>query len=482
MLFNSIEFLIFLPVVWLLYFVTPMRKKWILLLLASYVFYMTWNVAYALLLITSTSVAYVSALAIQHRATFRKSTLPLVLGIVINVGILLYFKYTEFFLHSIEKLSQIMGAAWNAPTFSIVLPIGISFYTFHTVGYIIDVYRGKQKAETHLGYFALFVSFFPLLIAGPIERAGNLLPQLRSLSLPSDNDFRTGMRLFLWGFFKKVVIADRASIVVANVYAKNGFHHPLAIIVGTMLFAFQIYCDFSGYTDIARGVGYFFGVKLSVNFKAPLMAISVQDFWRRWHITLTQWFRDYIYFPLGGNRRSFLRNSLNILIVFFISGLWHGANWTFVIWGLLHGSFIILGNITDKARIAIRSSMPVFLQTPLVWLRVGTTFCLTSLLWILFRSDSISTAWNMFTGIFKPFVWDISFLRVGQIPPAFALLIFGVTILFMLVIEWLDEVHALGEKIDTGPPPFRLFVYPCLTVAILIFGVFTSQNFIYFRF
>ncbi|MBW2967124.1 MBOAT family protein, partial [Candidatus Woesearchaeota archaeon] len=375
MLFNSIHFLVFFPVVIVLYYSLAHKHRWILLLISSYYFYMSWKAEYVILIMISTLVDYIAGLQIFRSQSVVRKRLFLVLSILTNIGLLFAFKYFNFFSDSVREILQVFTIQLNPLTLKVLLPVGISFYTFQTLSYTIDVYRGRIMPEKHLGIFAVYVSFFPQLVAGPIERAKNLLPQFYR---KVDFDYVlvvAGLKLMLWGFFKKVVIADRLAIMVDYIYGDVTGFTGLSLIIATVFFAFQIYCDFSGYSDIAIGAAQVMGIRLMDNFKRTYLATSASDFWRRWHISLSSWFRDYIYIPLGGNRLSRFRGCLNILVVFLVSGLWHGANWTFVLWGLLHGIYLTASAITAEFRRKMVDMLRLAKVPTLHWfLRVAFTF------------------------------------------------------------------------------------------------------------
>ena len=341
MLFNSIDFLIFLPIVLVIYYIIPMKYKHIWLLISSYYFYMCWNAKYVLLIFVSTVITYLSGILIDKvEKTWpdvndigKYKKLILAISFVSNLGILFYFKYINFTLDIVTRVLSKMNISMNVPVFDVILPVGISFYTFQALSYSVDVYRGEVAPEHDFFRYALFVSFFPQLVAGPIERSKNLLTQLRE---PRKFDFGyafDGILLMLWGFFLKIVLADRIAIFVDTVYGDCEHYQGIYLIVATVLFAVQIYCDFSGYSSIAMGTAKLLGIELMDNFNAPYLSTSVADFWRRWHISLTSWFKDYLYIPLGGSKKGILRKYLNKMIVFMLSGLWHGAQLTFVVWG-----------------------------------------------------------------------------------------------------------------------------------------------------
>ena len=351
MLFNSIDFLIFFPLVAAIFFVIPKKLRYIWLLIASYYFYMSWNPKYAILIALSTFITYISSIFIQkyndqNRIVFKKVCLAG--SIVSNLSILCLFKYANFIIINISKLLSILNIGIIERRLDLLLPVGISFYTFQALSYTIDVYRGEIKAETNIFKYALFVSFFPQLVAGPIERSKNLLCQINNIDHISVWNFeqvKRGFLLIMWGLFQKLVIADRAALLVNTVFQHYQNYGFLEILTAAILFAFQIYCDFGGYTNIARGSACVMGFHLMNNFRQPYLAQNIKDFWRRWHISLTSWFTDYLYIPLGGNRNGQHRKCLNILIVFGVSGLWHGASWNFIVWGLLHAIYQIIGDI-----------------------------------------------------------------------------------------------------------------------------------------
>lgn len=377
-LFVTPQFAIFFMLVLSIYFILPHKWRWILLLLSSYYFYASWEVAYLGLIIFSTLVDYLAGYYLGKISQEKDFPRKLLLGLslAVNLGVLFIFKYYNFFAGSMSEFLHIFGQEPDFLTLNVLLPVGVSFYTFQSMSYTIDIYRGKLQPETNFGIFATFIAFFPQLVAGPIERATNMLPQF---SKEHDFDYVRvveGFRLILWGAFKKVVIADRVAVVVNSVYTAPDQYSGLSLILATLFFSIQIYCDFSGYTDIAIGVARVMGYDLMLNFRQPYFAKSVQEFWQRWHISLSTWFRDYLYIPLGGNRASFGRYLLNIMIVFVVSGLWHGANWTFVIWGFLHGIMMVIEAITKRYHLTlIPRFLPSYIKNTLALI---STFLLVS--------------------------------------------------------------------------------------------------------
>lgn len=333
MLFNSFAFAIFLPIVFIFYWGFPHKYRWILMLVASYYFYMSWNPKYVVLILFTTIVSYVAARLIEKEESKRKKKFILVGTAILCLGVLFFFKYFNFVSESITRLLSIFAIQMNPITLKLLLPVGISFYTFQTLSYVIDVYRGDVPAEKHFGYYAVFISFFPQLVAGPIERTSNLLPQIKAKHEFNYDQATYGLKLMAWGYFKKIVIADTLSKYVSAVYDVPQNLTGFVLVLATLFFTLQIYCDFSGYSDIAIGTAKLLGINLMTNFKSPYFSQSIKEFWSRWHISLSTWFRDYIYIPLGGNRVGKIRHTMNLLITFLASGLWHGANWTFAVWG-----------------------------------------------------------------------------------------------------------------------------------------------------
>lgn len=351
MLFNSAAFLLFFPIVCILYYAIPIQKcRNIFLLFASYYFYMNWKPVYALLLLTGTGVTYLSAIGISRYRKKRQRRFCLAAGIVINLAVLFLFKYYNFAAESVSVLFESTGLALTLPEFRLLLPVGISFYTFQALGYSIDVYRGTTSVEKNFFTYALFVSFFPQLVAGPIERSNSLLPQFKVKQKFDYDRTMAGIRMIIWGFFLKLALADRCGTYVDAVFNHILQHNGGSYLIASLLFPFQIYGDFAGYSLVAIGTARILGFNLMENFRRPYFSTSVTEFWRRWHISLSTWFKDYLYIPLGGNRVGKVRNYFNLLTTFVISGLWHGANWTFVVWGFLHGVILCIEKYTGFAK------------------------------------------------------------------------------------------------------------------------------------
>lgn len=479
MLFNSIQFLIFFPVVVAAYFALNPRYRWLLLLGASYYFYMSWKAEYIILIIISTMIDYYAGLHMGKAAGKTGRKKYLLLSIVSNLGILFGFKYFNFFNESARTLFNQFNIFYNVPAFEMLLPVGISFYTFQTLSYSIDVYRGDKEPETHLGIFALYVSFFPQLVAGPIERATTFLPQFYRVHQFDYQRVTDGLKLMAWGFFKKLVIADRVAVVVNTVYNNPTEYSGIPLLIATYFFAFQIYCDFSGYSDIAIGAARVMGFDLMENFKQPYFSKSVAEFWRRWHISLSTWFRDYLYIPLGGNRVGPWHWYGNLLIVFLVSGLWHGANWTFVIWGALHGFYILcsiwLAGLRAKVGGVLGNGPFGRLQKHI---QVLGTFHLVTFAWIFFRANSVQDAFYIVSRLFD-FRLQTSFdigLGISD------LIIAVIAIWLMEFVHLIQREGSVRQIVAARPIWVRWPVYYALVLIILMFGKFGVKEFIYFQF
>ncbi|WP_187262628.1 MBOAT family O-acyltransferase [Pontibacter beigongshangensis] len=487
MLFNSFEFLVFFPTVVLLYFLLPHRFRWLMLLIASYTFYMFWRVDYALLLVISTFLDYFCSNMMDRYEEKEKKKPWLWFSLITNLGILFLFKYYNFFNTAARDLAQVLDVPYAAPAFELLLPMGISFYTFQTMSYSIDVYYGRIKAEKHFGIFALFVTFFPQLVAGPIERAGNLLSQLRERHEFNYQRATDGLKLMAWGLFKKVVIADRLAVMVNQVYNNPTDYEGIPLIIATVFFAFQIYCDFSGYSDIAIGAAQVMGFRLMENFRRPYFSKSIREFWGRWHISLSTWFRDYLYIPLGGNRVLKWRWYYNLFIVFLVSGVWHGANWTFIVWGALHGFYQVFGLMTAKKRDMLVQRLGLNRHEGFYrCLQVGTTFSLVCLAWVFFRANSISDAWYIINHfnfnnyqIYK--VVRNSVLYLGL--PQWKFILTCIGILFLLIVEFKTRHKPTpATSLNTYPIIIRWASFYMFLLLILVFGYFETNVFIYFQF
>ena len=472
MLFNSIAFLLFFPIVCLIYFCIPapqVKARNLLLLVASYYFYMNWQPAYALLLLTSTVVTYLAALGIGSFEEQGKKRLCLVSSLVLNLAILFLFKYYNFLASNIEYVLQASGLAIDLPAFEFLLPVGISFYTFQALGYSIDVYRGTTKVERDFPTYALFVSFFPQLVAGPIERSNNLLPQFKARHPFDYEQMMAGVRLMVWGYFMKLVVADRCGIYVDSIFNNVAMHNGGSYLVASLLFPFQIYGDFAGYSLIAIGVARILGFRLMENFRRPYFACTVGEFWHRWHISLSTWFKDYVYIPLGGNRVGRLRNYFNLLVTFIVSGIWHGANWTFFCWGTLHGILLCIEKALGISKRSYSGATKL-----MHW---AVTFVLITLAWILFRANNMADALTVITGIFtKAGIPDISFAMFTDLCLAASAL------LLMFVKEVSDEYNHRIQIAESRHWLVRHAYIVAMIAIVILFGVLGGDQFIYFQF
>ncbi|MCI0626916.1 MAG: MBOAT family protein [Acidobacteria bacterium] len=477
MVFNSNEFLIFFLIVAPLYFLVPPRFRWILLLAAGLWFYMAWRADYVVLLIMSALLDFYTTNSMGRTDDQRKRRAYLLVSLFGQLGLLFTFKYFNFFSNSLHALFQYYILPYEIPKLNVLLPVGISFYTFVSLGYTIDVYRKRIKPERHLGVFTAFVAYFPALVAGPIQRAEVLLPQLKERHYVDLERIREGFLQALWGFFKKVVVADRLATYVDAVYNNVPDHTGLQYLLATYFFAFQIYCDFSGYTDIAIGCSEILGIDLAKNFDHPYFSKSTVEFWRRWHISLSSWLRDYLYIPLGGNRKGVTRTYVNIAITMLLGGLWHGANWTFVLWGGLQGFLLITSHLKQPYadRPYERLGIPLFIRN---MIRVGITFHLACLSWVIFRANNISDASHILRNVFD--------VRSGYewatiLSPAELIVCFGSLAVF-LALDWIDSITPLPQLIASKPLALRWAFQYALLFAIILFGMREAHVFIYFAF
>jgi alginate O-acetyltransferase complex protein AlgI len=474
MLFNSFEFVLFFLLVVGPFFALPQawRKPW--LLGWSAVFYMAWIPIAILLILFSTTIDYFVARALDRGGTPARRKWWLALSLITNFGVLFVFKYYDFFIGSAASIGRLTGVGFEPPLLHLVLPIGISFYTFEAVSYTVDVYRGKYPAERSYARLLLFILYFPKLIAGPIERAGHLIPQLEAKARFDYARVRDGLVQILWGFFKKLVVADRLALYVDGVYDHPTHHVGSTALLATVFFAFQIYCDFSAYSDIAIGTARVMGIDLLRNFRRPYFAVGFRDFWSRWHITLSTWFRDYVYQPLGGNRHGFWRTNRNVLLVFLVSGVWHGASWTFVLWGMAHGCLLVSENLWDRF---VSPRVPSRLSAPL-WLRRAGTFAAVMLAWVLFRADSVGDAAHLYAQMFTNF--DLGGLYLGADVRHTAYALFGVAVVWG--VERLSEGGIYPRLFAPRLKPVRWLAYASVVMLIVLIGVFDGGQFIYFQF
>jgi D-alanyl-lipoteichoic acid acyltransferase DltB (MBOAT superfamily) len=479
MLFNSLQFLVFFFIVTAAHFALPHRFRWILLLVASCYFYMVLVPKYILILIFLILVDYAAGLLIEPAQGVRRKQI-LVVSLIANIGMLGVFKYFNFVDQNLVGLLNSLGLNYAVSNLHIILPIGLSFHTFQSMSYTIEVYRGRYKAEHHLGIYACYVLFYPQMVAGPIERPQNLLHQFHDEKQFDYQRVTDGFKLMVWGLFKKWVIADRLAILVNQVYASPTDYAGWPLLLATYAFAFQIYCDFSGYSDIAIGAAQVMGFKLMTNFNRPYYAKSIGEFWKRWHISLSTWFRDYLYIPLGGNRVVKWRWYLNLFIVFLVSGLWHGANWTYVIWGGLHGFYLIFSIWTERVRERIAQFFNLHHHPALrKVIRVFITFHLVLLSWVFFRAKSVSEVWFILTHMFS----------LSAAVPGLDLGLHGIDIaVAVIALLIMEGVHMLQRHtpvrhlLADQSRWLRWSVYSTAVLMILLFGEFTSQDFIYFQF
>lgn len=475
MLFNSIQFAIFLPITFFLYWFVLKRNlnvQNLFLLIVSYVFYGWWDWRFLSLIIISSLVDYLVGLKIPSVSKQRHKTLLLLISLSVNLGLLGFFKYYNFFVESFIDAFSVFGIQLHSSTLSIILPVGISFYTFQTLSYTIDIYREKLKPTKNIITFFAFVAFFPQLVAGPIERAANLLPQLNK---PRHFDYeraKDGLRQILWGLFKKVVIADTCAIFVNDIFANHELYSGSILLLGGIYFAFQIYGDFSGYSDIAIGTARLFGISLMRNFNYPYFSRDIAEFWRRWHISLSTWFRDYVYIPLGGSHGGTRKILSNIMIIFLVSGFWHGANWTFLAWGAINALYFIPLYIAKKNRdnlniVAENSILPSFREL----VQVSVTFFLTIIAWIFFRAESIGHALSYLSHLFTPSLFSFPDQFRSRLPMIFA----------FVVWEWIQRKKQHGLAFDNVPVFFRWAIY-VLLFNLVIYHYDVGHTFIYFQF
>lgn len=482
MLFNSIGFVIFLPVVFLLYwFVANKNLKFqnILLLLASYFFYACWDWRFLFLLMFSTFLDYFTGLKMQDAKNQKRKRFWFWLSVAINLGFLGIFKYYNFFAESFAETISHIGLQVNPWTLKVILPVGISFYTFHGLSYVIDIYKGRIKAESNVVDYAVFVSFFPLLVAGPIERATHLLPQIKKRRTFDYTKAVDGLRQILWGLFKKIVIADNCAEFANQIFNNSADQSGSNLALGAVFFAFQIYGDFSGYSDIAIGTARLFGIDLLRNFAFPYFSRDIAEFWRRWHISLSSWFKDYLYIPLGGSKGGNWMRIRNTFIIFIVSGFWHGANWTFIVWGALNALFILPSIIMKTNRNNLETvAQGNLLPTMKEFFQITITFTLAVFAWIFFRAENITHALSYISGIFSK-----SLFSIPTITPRFPVLIIIILIIIFTIIEWLgrEQQYAIAKLGTRWKSSLRYAMYYAIIIAIFWFAG-KDQQFIYFQF
>jgi alginate O-acetyltransferase complex protein AlgI len=475
MLFNSFTFAIFLPLVFAIYWVLSSRVHLqnIVLILASCVFYGWWDVRFLFLLLLSSALDFTVGLLLDGEERQQRRKLLISISLVAQLGLLATFKYFNFFVDSFSELLQAVGFQVNMPTLRIILPVGISFYTFQTLSYTIDVYRRQITAvRDPLAFFA-FVSFFPQLVAGPIERASRMLPQFSVSRSFVPLAAVEGLRQALWGMAKKVVVADNLAPHVNSIFQNYQSLDGVTLAWGGVLFSFQLYCDFSGYSDIAVGIAKLFGINLARNFRYPFFATNIADFWRRWHISLSTWFRDYLYIPLGGRHRSALISARNVMATFCVSGLWHGANWKFVVWGFLHGAYYLVWSLVRPHRAEPTTAQkPLFAPRPAELIGIATTFALVTLAFVFFRADSIGHAYGyLLRSVTHPFesIEARSGVALAYVFP-------------LVAVEWTQRHRDHGLDVKHLFVAFRWALYLATALAIVEFGNFGEVQFIYFQF
>lgn len=476
MLFNSLNFAIFLPLIFIVYwFVTnrTLKLQNILLLVSSYFFYAFWDWRFLFLLMFSTFLDYYTGLKIAENSAPRKRKFWLWLSIGVNLGFLGIFKYYNFFAESFTDFLQSFGFTVHPWTLNIILPVGISFYTFHGLSYVIDIYKKRMPAEKNIIDYSVFVSFFPLLVAGPIERATHLLPQIQRKRIFNYAQATDGLRQILWGLFMKVVVADNCAIIVNQVFKDQSQYNAPSLIIGAIFFAFQIYGDFSGYSNIALGTAKLFGIDLLKNFAFPYFSRDIAEFWRRWHISLSSWFKDYLYIPLGGSRGGIWMVIRNTFIIFLVSGFWHGANWTFIIWGLLNALYImplVIFKLNRKNTNIVAENK--YFPNLKEFSQMVLTFAITVIAWVFFRSETVGEAFNYLGRIAD--LNNYGFPQIGLKPFAF--------IFILVVVEWFQRTKQHGLEIDNIKNiVIRWSIYGVLLLIIMIFGA-NSDSFIYFQF
>jgi alginate O-acetyltransferase complex protein AlgI len=485
MSFDSIQFLVFFPIVIALYFIIPFKKRWILLLIASYYFYMCWRVDYIILIMISTIIDYICSNQMSKINLKQKRKKWLIISLISNLGILFGFKYFNFFSEEIQILFNHYNIFYEVPFFNVLLPVGISFYTFQTLSYTIDVYNNKTPAQKHLGVFAVYVSFFPQLVAGPIERSNHLLPQFFKEHKFSYDRVKSGLQKMLWGFFKKLVIANNLAILVNGVYNNVDNYTGAALLVATIFFTFQIYCDFSGYSDIAIGTARVMGFELRENFKRPYFSKSIQEFWQRWHITLSSWFKDYLYIPLGGNRVVKWKWYYNIIITFLLSGLWHGAEWTFIIWGALHGTYLVFSITLNSPKKYLSKLIKEYSPKLNNIFDVTITFILVAFAWIFFRANNLDDALyvikNMLTDLNEYNNIGMQFRGLGIYLSDLIKCV--ILIFFVIGYSLYERSDDVWKKLQSKPIWIRWSLYYLMLFGILFLAPHsTINNFIYFQF
>ncbi len=490
MLFNSLAFLVFLPAAFILYWIAPQKTRWIVLLIISYYFYMAASPRYVLLLLFTSFIIWGASILIDKarpdQGALKKGVL--VITLLLCFGLLVFFKYYNFAANSIVGIMGLFSMHIEPHLLNLMMPVGISFYTFQSTSYLIDVYKGKSVPQRNFARFALYVSFFPQIIAGPIGRTNELMPQLEA-ERKFDYDLAvSGLRMMLWGYFKKLVISDALAKYVDLIYGNVPYYFGMTFIMASVMYTFQIYCDFSGYSDIAIGTARLFNIELMQNFKSPYFSSSVREFWSRWHISLSTWFRDYVYIPLGGSRKGTARKRLNLIITMLVSGLWHGANWTFVLWGGLHGLYQVIEDVLRG--IFNKGKKDSEKKTGIVSLIFHTilTFGLIDIAWIFFRADTVSDALFILThlhnGVVLHFFDAWKKMTVDMLITTVGLWKLFAAVVVLMVYDWFSLKHDIPREMSRWKTPVRWLLYVGVTALIIINKLHggTTQQFIYFNF
>ena len=485
MTFNSWEFLLFYPIVALLYFVLPKKLKWPMLLVASYYFYMCYQANLVFLILGTTFISWAASNIIERTENKKTKKICLAVTLIVCLGVLFFYKYFNFLAGSVTSLIELFGGTPSPVVLNLILPVGVSFYTFQTLSYVIDVYRGDIKTERNFFFYALFVSFFPQLVAGPIERPGNLIPQLKEPKPWNNDDAIKGAKHMIVGFFKKVAVADLLSLYVNEIYNDVESATAIGVIIATAMFAVQIYCDFSGYTDIAIGCARIMGIRLMQNFNHPYTATTIKEFWSRWHISLSSWFKDYLYFPLGGSRCSKPRHLMNLFIVFLVSGLWHGAAWTYVIWGAIHGVYQIIGNLTIGKRNAILEKIGLSKKHPaVIYARRVIVFVLVCFAWLFFRANTTADALYLvkvlFTGFEVGLAETLKIMNLDLTNILMCILSIATLIMIDHLLKYEDEIG--GSYALTKNGTFIYYVWMIMFAWAILLSHDMSSTFIYFQF
>ena len=480
MSFVSLQFVLLLSIVFVIYWVIPNKYRWIVLFIASYIFYMSWNAKYVVLIFITTFVSYACAIALEKASSKYVKNLMLITALLISLGILFVFKYYNFCMDSLVTICSWFALELHPTTLRLLLPVGISFYTFQTLSYVIDVYRGEVKAERHFGKYATFIAFFPQLVAGPIERTQNLMPQITGEHKFVYEKATYGLKLMAWGAFKKMVIADTLAVYVDKVYENITGYRGFSLILAAVFFTFQIYCDFSGYSDIAIGTAKLLDIDLMTNFKSPYFSTSVKEFWSKWHISLSTWFRDYVYIPLGGNRCGKLRTNINLLVTFLVSGLWHGASWNYVIWGAVHGVSQIFEKGFRKKKVEHGSIR--------WWISVAGIFAFAVFTWVFFRANTFADVQYFFANAFHGIADLKLYLYEGYhvIAPTEAdetrVKMMMVMISILMGYDYVSLKTDLWKKVSGWNIVVRYTIYILLIAIVLLARATTEATFVYFQF